>query len=236
MRFLTAESRHLVMVNYAVDPAILRPLIPSGTELDLWKGTCYVSLVGFLFLRTRVLGIPIPFHCNFEEVNLRFYVRRKDGQEWKRGVAFIKEIVPRFAIAAVARAVYREKYISLPMRHQIVDGDRVPRSVEYSWRLGGRWNRLRVETAGEWGPLAPGSEAEFIAEHYWGYSAQPDRGCVEYRVEHPPWNACAVSETIVDCDVGALYGGEFESALRVQPVSAFLAEGSAVTVHRGERI
>lgn len=236
MRFLTAEWRNLAMINYAVDAAILRPLVPSGTELDLWNGMAYVSLVGFLFLHTRVLGVPIPFHCNFEEVNLRFYVRRRDGNEWRRGVAFVKEIVPRFAIAAVARVLYHEKYVSLPMRHQIVGSSPVPASAEYSWKFRGRWNRLQVKTSGEWRPLAAGSEAEFIAEHYWGYSAQPDGGCVEYRVEHPPWNACAVSEAIVDCDVAALYGPDFESALQAAPVSAFLAEGSAVTVHSGNSI
>ena len=224
------------MVNYAVDPAILRPLTPAGTELDVWRGTSYISLVGFLFLRTRVLGLPIPFHSNFEEVNLRFYVRRRDGREWKRGVAFVKEMVPRYAIAAVARRLYHENYVSVPMRHKIAEGRSTPPSVEYLWQSGCRWNRVHVKTAGEWQPLEAGSEAEFIAEHYWGYSAQPDGGCVEYRVEHPSWNVCGVSETVVDCDVSAVYGPEFEAAMRAKPASAFLAEGSAIIVHSGRRI
>ena len=224
------------MINYAVEPAILRPLVPSGTELDLWNGTAYVSLVGFLFLHTRVLGIPIPFHRNFEEVNLRFYVRRRDGSEWKRGVAFVKEIVPRFAIAAVARGFYNERYVSLRMRHRIEEAGGVLRSVEYAWRFRGRWNRMLLKPEGEWRPLSAGTEAEFIAEHYWGYSAQPDGGCVEYRVEHPPWRACPASNLTVECDVAGLYGRQFESALAAPPASAFLAEGSPVSVSRGRRI
>jgi uncharacterized protein YqjF (DUF2071 family) len=68
--FLTAEWRHLAMLNYIIDPALLKPLVPAGTELDFWGGQTYVSMVGFLFLNTRVRGIPIPFHRNFEEINL----------------------------------------------------------------------------------------------------------------------------------------------------------------------
>ncbi len=79
--FLTAEWRHLAMLSYEIDPELLQPLVPRGTDLDTWQGRTYVSVVGFLFLRTRVLGIPVPFHRNFEEVNLRFYVRRlADGR------------------------------------------------------------------------------------------------------------------------------------------------------------
>lgn len=37
-----------------------------------------------------------------ERAQLRFYVRRRVDGEWRRGVMFIKEIVPRRAIAAAA--------------------------------------------------------------------------------------------------------------------------------------
>ena len=234
--FLTAEWRHLVMVNYAVDPAILLPFVPAGTELDFWKDKACITLVGFLFLRTRVLGLPIPFHTNFEEVNLRFYVRRRNADEWRRGVVFIKEIVPRFAIAAVARGLYYENYVALPMRHSILfAGDGIS-SAEYSWRLNGRWNSVALKGAAEWRPLSAGSEEEFITEHYWGYTSQRDGGCMEYKVEHPRWNVCSGAELTVDCDVRSLYGSRFESAFQSGPVSAFIADGSAVRVYRGHRI
>ncbi|MES2569397.1 MAG: DUF2071 domain-containing protein, partial [Verrucomicrobiota bacterium] len=114
--FLTAEWRHLAMLNFATDPALLRPLVPAGTELDEFGGTTYLSVVGFLFLKTRVLGAGFPFHRDFEEVNLRFYVRRKVGGEWRRGVVFIREMVPRQIIALIARVVFGEPYSALPMR------------------------------------------------------------------------------------------------------------------------
>ena len=232
--FLTAEWRWLLMLNYAVDPALLRPLVPAGTELDAWDGVTYASVVGFRFLRTRVMGIPIPFHRDFDEVNLRFYVRRKGPEGWRRGVVFVKEIVPRIAIAAVARWVYNENYVALPMRHRVdtVGGG----EVEYAWRHGGRWCALRGCARGDARPLEPGSEAEFITEHYWGYARQRDGGTVEYRVEHPRWNVWTVGAPALDCDAAALYGPAWGPVLAAAPRSALLADGSAVVVRRGTRV
>lgn len=235
-RFLSAEWRDLVMLNYEVDPALLRPLVPAGTEMDEWGGTTYVSLVGFLFLRTRVLGIPIPFHRHFEELNLRFYVRRRGPEGWRRGVVFVKEIVPRWAIATVARVVYNEQYQSMPMRHRIHPVEGGAREVEYGWKHGGRWSFIHATTRGEPRPLVPGSEAEFITEHYWGYAAQRSGGTVEYRVEHPAWRVWDAHTHALNADPASLYGPAFASPLAAAPRSAFVAEGSPVVVRRGVRV
>src|SRR5436309_5347162 len=129
------------MLNYVVDPGLLTPLVPVGTEIDFENGETFLSVVGFLFLDTRLLGLPIPLHRDFEEVNLRFYVRKKSADTWRRGVVFVRELVPRRAIAIVARAFYGEPYTALPMRHTIVDdGARV--SAVYSWRRGTKWESL----------------------------------------------------------------------------------------------
>jgi len=216
------------MLNYAVDPAVLQPFVPSGTELDAFGGTTYVSVVGFQFLATRVFGIGFPFHRNFEEVNLRFYVRRKAGVEWRRGVVFIREIVPRPLIAAIARAVYGEPYSALPMRHKVDVTDAKIR-VEYAWRRGGQWESLSVSGQGEPREIQPGSEEEFITEHYWGYTDR--RGaCSEYQVEHPRWRVWRGIESHLDADIAGLYGERFVESLSQQPISAFIAEGSPVTV------
>jgi uncharacterized protein YqjF (DUF2071 family) len=230
--FLTAEWRYLAMLNYEVAPELLAPLVPAGTEIDRWDGRVYVSLVGFLFLKTRVLGVPIPFHRDFEELNLRFYVTREAGGEVRRGVVFVKEIVPRWAIATVARVVYNENYVSMPMRHKVDP----PTTVAYEWRHAGRWGRLAVDVEGAARPLEPGSEAEFITEHYWGYARQRDGGTMEYRVEHPPWRVWEAHSSALECDAEALYGAGFAAALARPPVSTFLAEGSPITVRRGVRI
>jgi uncharacterized protein YqjF (DUF2071 family) len=229
--FLTAEWRQLVMLNYEIEPSLLTPFVPRGTELDLWNGKTFVSMVGFLFLNTRVLGVPIPFHRNFEEVNLRFYVRRRADDGWRRGVVFIKEIVPRTAIAFIARKFYNEPYFALPMMHRVNGG-----SAEYSWRFSGRSNSLSIIAHGELQELQAGSEAEFITEHYWGYNAQRDGSTLEYRVEHPRWRVADAATAKLDCDVASLYGKQFVAALRSEPSSACLAEGSPVSVSKGVRL
>jgi uncharacterized protein YqjF (DUF2071 family) len=235
--FLTAIWRDLVMVSYEVDPDVLRPLVPAGTELDLWGGRALVSMVGFRFLRTRVLGLAIPGHCNFEEVNLRFYVRRLAPEGWRRGVVFVKEIVPRFAIAWVARTLYNENYVALPMAHVALRRpDEAVQRIEYRWRQDRHWSRLGVAAHGRAALPAPESEAAFITEHYWGYARQRDGGTVEYRVEHPQWEAIPAGESTFECDVAALYGAPFAGFLAAPPSSAFLAAGSPVTVRRGVRL
>lgn len=233
--FLTAQWRSLVMLNYEIDPAILKASVPCGTELDKWNGKTFVSIVGFLFLDTRVLGVPIPLHTNFEEVNLRFYVRRKSADGWRRGVTFLREIAPRRAIAAVANALYNERYIALPMRHHI-DLESQNGSAEYSWRFGKRWNRLRVEATSNWREAEVGSVEEFIMEHYWGYATQRDGGTMEYRVEHPRWRIKPVAQAEFNCDVEAIYGREYSPTLADAPSSAFVAEGSKIMVYRGVRL
>jgi uncharacterized protein len=234
--FLTAEWHHLAMLNYEVDPRLLLPFVPAGSELDCWNGTVFASLVGFRFMRTKLLGfLPIPFHSNFEEVNLRFYVRRRVGNEIRRGVVFIKEIVPHWAIAFVARTIYNENYVSLPMTHEIRShGGGI--GVAYRWRSGNRWNEPNLETAGGAKLPAEGSLEQFITEHYWGYAAQPRGASVEYRVTHPSWRVWQVRHSAFDGDTEELYGKDLAAMLCGEPESAFLAEGSTVTVMRGQKV
>ncbi len=217
------------MINYKVDETLLQPFVPKGVELDSWEGNIFVSMVGFLFSDTRIFGIPVPFHREFEEVNLRFYVRQHTTDGIRRGVAFIKEIVPKPAVALVARVAYGENYVSMPMRHRYTT-DSV---IEYGWKHRGRWNRISAKTTNSSHALVPGSQEEFIAEHYWGYSARSDGGCTAYRVDHPRWNVSQVSSALLDCDIEELYGIQFTKSLGAIPFSAFAADGSPVTVYRG---
>ena len=238
--FLTASWRYLAMLNYEVPHGLLLPLVPAGTELDAFDGVTMVSVVGFRFLDTRVLGLPVPGHRDFDEVNLRFYVRRRaeDGG-WRRAVVFVRELVPRRAVALVARWCYNEPYTAVPMRHDLaIDGiaDGAPAHARYLWRLGGRWHELEIAVAQRPALPTPGSEAEFITEHYWGYTAQRDGGCKEYQVMHPPWRVWPAAAASLACDVGTVYGAGFAECLRVTPRSAFLADGSPVRVYRGRRL
>jgi uncharacterized protein YqjF (DUF2071 family) len=236
--FLTAEWRYLAMLNYAVDPALLAPLVPRGTELDEFEGKTYISLVGFRFERTRLRGLWIPFHSDFDEVNLRFYVSRTVAGELRHGVVFVREIVPRWAIAKVAQVCFGERYIALPMRHKVVEptseGGRV--QTEYRWRHRQKWSAIRAECSGR--PAVPPVESReaFFAEHYWGYAGQAGGGTLEYRVEHDRWRVWAATQAAFEGDVAELYGEALANCLVRKPDSALLAEGSAVTVHSGMKI
>ncbi|MFQ5703769.1 MAG: YqjF family protein [Gemmatimonadales bacterium] len=235
--FLTAAWRYLAMLNYEVEPSILEPLLPAGLELDLWHGKALVSVVGFRFLDTRLLGVTIPGHTNFDEVNLRFYVRRQvaDG-DWRRGVVFVREIVPRRAIAWVARWLYHEPYVRLPVRHNVSMAEAHSGNagtVEYRWQLGGKWHSIAVQTNSRPSQFAVGSEEAFITEHYWGYTRISADRTAEYGVAHPPWRVWPAASASLDCDVARLYGEVFAEPLSAPPHSAFVAEGSEIVVYRG---
>lgn len=237
--FLTAEWRYLAMLDYEIEPEILLPFVPKGTELDAWNGKTFVSMVGFLFLNTRIMGVAVPFHQNFEEINLRFYVRRETENGWRRGVVFVKEIVPRTAIALTARWLYNENYVAFPTGNVIVqspaNGGNIE-TVKYYWKFRDQTHSIELATRGEPRPFVVRSEEEFIVQHHWGYTSQKDGGTIEYQVEHPPWRIWQAQSGRLNCDVEKLYGQRFVSALSTNPSSAFLAEGSEITVYKGRRI
>ncbi|WP_412061817.1 YqjF family protein [Rubrivirga sp. IMCC45206] len=236
MPFLTARWESLLLLNYACPADLLAPLVPAGTELDLWQGEALVSVVGFLFRDTRLLGVPVPFHRHFEEVNLRFYVRREVGAETRRAVSFVREIVPRRAIATVARVVYNEPYVAAPMRHTVTLDAETGGTVGYRWRHRGERFALSASAAGPAAFAEPGTEARFITEHYWGYTRQRDGGTLEYRVEHPSWRLWDAHDAVFTGDASALYGPALAAVVAGPPRSAFLAVGSEVSVSPGRRV
>lgn len=232
--FLRAEWKKLILVNYSVDRNLLEPYLPAKTEMDTWNGLCYLSLVGFMFINTRLKGFTIPFHTDFEEVNLRFYVRHREAGEWKRGVVFIKEFVPKPALTLIANIVYGEHYETLSMSHTwhtSIDD----LTVEYKWKKG-RWNSLKIISDSKPGLIRDGSEEEFITEHYWGYTSISKERTSEYKVEHPKWGIYQTKNYFINVDFGDLYGHHFLFLNAEKPLSVFLAEGSEIKVMEGREI
>ena len=233
--FLKAEWRKLAMINYEVDCNLLETYLPFKTELDLWNGKCYVSLIGFMFLNTEIKGFRIPFHINFEEVNLRFYVRYNNEGIWKRGVVFIKEIVPKHALTFVANTVYGEKYETQLMDHKWENvGNKL--SIEYKWTKKSKWNSIKILTGHELHDIVDGSEEEFITEHYWGYTKLKDNKTSEYGVEHPRWQVYKTLEYLIDVKFEDNYGNEFSFLENKKPTSVFVAEGSLIKVKGGNKL
>jgi uncharacterized protein YqjF (DUF2071 family) len=233
--FLTANWRYVAMLNFEVDPGVLRPHLPRGTKLDDWAGRHFVSLVAFLFLDTRVLGVPALFHQNFEEVNLRFYVRRV-GEESRAGVVFIREMVPLPLVAETARLTYNEPYRTVPMEHTIVDTDGELQSVEYLFGGSPDRCRLALHIDGPAHELKTGSDEEFLSDRGWGYTRQRNGGTIEYRVEHARWRVWTDARSELEGPLGEFYDEPFASIVSGVPSSAFIADGSAVAVHMPERI
>ena len=244
--FLTAQWRKLIMAQYEVAPELLQKRLPDGLELDLYHGHCFVSLVGFLFDRVRILGVPPPLHTRFEEVNLRFYVRRPmpDGS-YRRGVVFLSEIVPKPAITLVARALYGEAYSTAPTAHRWSSqgpGARAVRhgllslEVEYQWKYKQLWQRVGVRAGNRREAIVPGSPEEFITEHYWGYTPRRGGGTAEYAVEHRRWEVYPVQEYRIACDFASLYGPEFADLADRAPDHLLLAEGAPVSIRWGGNI
>jgi uncharacterized protein YqjF (DUF2071 family) len=228
--FLTAAWKNLVLINYSVAPATLKPYLPYGVELDSFNGIHYLSLVGFMFRDTTVMGMKIPFHINFPEVNLRFYVKYNDLGKWKRGVVFLSEIVPKYAVAFLANSIYKENYRRMPMRViEEINAQRI--STSYEWKFRNNWNQLAVSAPNQSISLQEGSEEEFITEHFWGYAKYSAAEASEYHVAHPRWNMFKVDSHTVRCDFKSLYGEAFSPLNNQEPVSVFFAEGSSIEVY-----
>jgi hypothetical protein len=235
MSFLRGEWRKLAIANYAIDKELLSKYLPSGTELDLWNGNCFVSLIGFMFINTKLLGIKIPFHTEFEEVNLRFYVKRFENGQWKRGVVFIKEIVPKPALTFVANTLYKENYETLPMKH-FWSSENNQRTIQYKWKKNNKWNSIKIVASLQKFEIESNSETEFITEHYWGYAKVNNYKTNEYEVTHPRWQAYKVNHYDIDVDFETTYGKEFEFLNSINPTSVMLAKGSEITVENKKTI
>lgn len=233
--FLRAEWNNLVMANYVVPKEILLPYIPYKTELDFFKGETYVSLVGFMFLNTKVFGFSIPLHENFEEVNLRFYVKYNHNGNWEKGVVFIKEIVPKRAISFIANYLYGENYATMNMKHFHVDNDE-NFEVGYEWNFKNKLNKISAVSNKRSQKIIPGSCESFFADHYWGYSKYSEIKSYKYYVEHPIWETQKVISYEVDCDFGSLYGDDFKFLNAEKPNSVLMTKGSQIGVQQKQEL
>lgn len=227
--FLSARWENLIMANYSVNPDVLKPYLPNGVELDFYQDKVFVSLVGFMFKQTRLFNIPIPFLGTFEEINLRFYVKRTEGNCIKRGVVFINETVPYKPVAWLANKLYKEHYTAVPTKNFLVTGE-TAKTIRYEWNIQNKWNHLAVKTSVESEQMLPGTVEEFIFEHYYGYTKINSQFSQEYKVNHPRWQVNQVIDSSIDCDFKSMYGTDFSFLGKQTPHSVIIAEGSPVTV------
>ncbi len=229
MNFLNANWENIVMANYVVPTNVLQSYLPAGCELDLYNGLAYVSLVGFMFKRTKLFKIPIPILGTFEEINLRFYVIRKEGDRIKRGVVFINETIPYKAVAWVANKLYKEHYTTIPTKNFISE-NASQKKIHYQWQINKEWNSIYVESSVEKFKMQKDSFEEFILEHYFGYTKIDNFKTEEYKIHHARWDTNKITNYKINCDFDKMYGNHFSFLNTVQPHSVFLAEGSPVWI------
>jgi uncharacterized protein YqjF (DUF2071 family) len=227
--FLKAQWENIIMANYEIYPEILLPYLPKGVQLDLYKGKAYVSLVGFMFKKTKLFNVAIPWFGTFEEINLRFYVIRKEGDKWKRGVVFINETIPYPIVAWMANKLYKEHYTVVPTRHEI-SMEKNKQKVNFEWLLNKKWNSIYVEATTDSKAMKNQSLEKFIYEHYYGYTKIDEENTEEYKLQHPSWMVNEVLDYKIDCDFTAMYGESFSVLNTAKPEAVFIAEGSSVAI------
>lgn len=227
--FLKANWENIIMANYAIDPEILAPYLPKGVSLDLFNGKAYVSLVGFMFKKTKLFNIPIPFFGTFEEINLRFYVQRKENGITKRGVVFINETIPYRIVAWMANKLYNEHYTVVPTRHSIAS-NLDSKKIKFEWLLNKKWNSIYVEASNDSQSMKNDTLEKFIYEHYFGYTKIDENNTEEYRLQHPSWKINTVLDTKIECDFKVMYGESFSVLNNSKPEAVFIAEGSSVKI------
>lgn len=228
-KFLTAKWENLIMANYEVPAAVLEKYLPKGVELDLYNNKAYVSLVGFLFKNVKIFKVPIPFLGTFEEVNLRFYVKRESNGKTYRGVVFINETVPYRAVAFVANLLYKEHYVVIPTKHKWSE-DAISKTIKYDWLVKNKWNTVEVTAKNELRNMLEGSFEEFIFEHYIGYSKVSDTSTESYNINHPKWKTYQVLNADVKCNFEDNYGKDFAFLNHSTPEVVYLAKGSNISV------
>ena len=228
--FLTAHERYIAMLSYRADPALVKPYIPTEVELDLYGGEMFLSLVAFLSLETRLPLFSNLKQTNFERIDLRFNVRRKSADTWRRGISFVRRILPKAVASGMARAFPTEIASGSPLKSDIVDCDNTI-NVNYSWKCATKWRSLQMCAAGTPRAIPAGTFEDYLLERNW-YFGEFRRGCSEYRVERPRWRVWEVSCANLDHDINKLFPEEFAQLLSRPPALQLLAEGSHVQLWR----
>ena len=227
--FLKANWEDIIMANYEINPDILLPFLPKGVEIDLPHNKCYVSLVGFMFKNTKIFNIPIPKFGTFEEINLRFYVFKKENNKIKRGVVFINETIPYPVVAWVANKLYKEHYSVVPTKHtkEIFEDTQ---SIKFEWEKEKKWHSIAVTSSNHPESMKKDSLEQFIFEHYFGYTKVNDHKTEEYKLQHPSWKTRKVIDHKIACDFEVMYGKTFAVLNKTEPEGVFIADGSSVGI------
>lgn len=131
---MSQDWRDVGFVHWAVDPAVVAPMLPPGVHPDTLDGRTYVGLVPFTMVDAGLgRGPAIPWLGTFLETNVRVYSVDAQG---RRGVVFLSLDCDRLVVTAAARLGFSTPYRWARMRHDHrPDGT----GVRHSWASTVRW-------------------------------------------------------------------------------------------------
>ena len=175
----------LLFAHWAVDPALVRPYVPPGLELDCWQGEAWLGVVPFAMRGIRLRGVPpVPGTSAFLELNLRTYVT--DGR--RPGVYFFSLDAASRAAVRAARLGFHLPYFDArmslrrgPQGWLYYSSERTHRGAAPGRFLG------RYRPVGEPARAVPGSLEHWLTERYCLYAVDRGRRVWRGEIHHEPW-------------------------------------------------
>jgi uncharacterized protein YqjF (DUF2071 family) len=174
----------LLFAHWSLRPELLRPLVPTPLEVDLYEGEAWLGITPFLISGARARGMPpLPWLSRFPELNVRTYV----SFGGRSGIYFFSLDAARRAAVAAARRAYRLPYFQADMEY-----DREGREIHYrSQRMDptgpGAEFRASYRPSGPLLPIEAGRIERWLAERYCLYVVDEQHHVLRGEIHHRPW-------------------------------------------------
>ncbi|MFI1413383.1 YqjF family protein [Streptomyces sp. NPDC020707] len=221
---LTQQWLDLTFVHWAVDPAAVAGLLPTGTVPDTFDGVTYVGLVAFRMHRVGWLRLPgVPYFGSFPETNVRLYSVDAYG---RRGVVFRSMDASRLLPVLMGRLGFRLPYVWSRMSVRTDEDTVAYTSARRLPGPRGAYSRLVVRP-GE--PMAEPTGLEHFLTARWGMHKPFSGGAGFLPNDHPRWPLHRA--TLVECEEN-LVGVAGLPTPTGEPVSVLYSPGVPVRLGR----
>ena len=181
---MTQTWHDLLFAHWPVDASALRPLVPSGFEVDTFDGQGWVAVVPFRMTNVAPRGIPaLPWVSAFPELNVRTYVRVNG----RPGVYFFSLDAANPVAVGVARTLVHLPYFTAAMQVEQKEGWITYRSQRTSTKGSPAELKARYRPVGPVTPPAEGTLEHFLTERYCLFTVDQAFHAFSLDIHHPPW-------------------------------------------------
>jgi hypothetical protein len=232
----SARFSEMVLINFEADERLLKAITPAGLEPDLYQGAAHISLVAKTVSNLKVKGFQLARPRTFASVGLQLYVREPRQNGYRYGTVFLKHYIQRAFPAWMMRRLTKCSISKMPMKLNTKGApSNRPPDIEYHWKVGEKWNEIRIRGRSRVKDIREGSKVEFIFRH-------PDRYVVDKQgvwraeLQTPGWVVWDVAQAKFDCDVKQLFGEKFVKSMSRRPASVFLSRGNEVKLSKPELV